>query len=691
MADFAETNNESMRQAGRIGPRLIAVALVVAALGLPVNHVFSYAPLLVATVLIFGGRLAVRRSAWFGAGIAALMAVVLPLILAPALIAEGDNMFLPGRPGNALERQLPADVYQFMQAEFDALYPPSVRCKAGAPGCWAGSSPDRAYAFSADGVFDKALYSRAVSGIEFSDPVSWRLGFINDLRYNWYTDAPDVHRMDRNRAFWMGFSRWKLTMPWFAMFQFPADEVGANLCWSGDVLWPSADGHYAPLHHASTACRQLAPEDAGRKIFAVAIRPDTLAVALRAPAMIEARQILCNLVRLLAVIVVLALLVSVRPRNLRRPFILFGLALAVIAIDDASFIGGWRPMDGGDDGLFYTGTGRAILQHLLDGNLAAALAGGEDVFYYGGPGLRYFRALEMIVFGDTNFGYLSIVLAMPLIVLALFKRFLADEIAWPLALVFTALPLGDIFGTSFFHYGKWAGRGFADPLAHILLIWGVLVIVGRRDGLSQKAAVAAGAALLFALAVFTKPIVAPMAGVMLGGAGLAALAQRQWPRFVGMCIGFLPVLAMPLHNWYFGHAFVLLSSNASVPSIYVMPPSAYGAALLELVRLEFSGEHLRAATTQICEWLSGPSGLRAFIPLHAAAVIIVGYVTFRGRAFDPWLRLIGAAVLCEYAVALVYAATPRYFFAMWLLTALIVAACLAPLASGLARRQKRPA
>jgi hypothetical protein len=297
----------------------------------------------------------------------------------------------------------------------------------------------------------------------------------------------------------------------------------------------------------------------------------------------------------------------------------------------------------------------------------------------------------MIVFGDTNLGYLSIVLAMPLIVLALFKRFLADDVAWPLALVFTALPIGEIFGTSFFHYAKWAARGFADPLAHILLIWGVLVIVGRRNGPSPKTAAAAAAALLLALAVFTKPLVAPMAGIMLGGAGLAALARRQWPRLIGLCVGFLPVLAMPLHNWYFGHSAVLLSKNALLPSLYVMPPSAYGAALLELARLDFSGEHLRAATAQLGDWLSGPSALRVLIPLHVAAVAIVGYVTFRGRAFDPWLRLIGAAVLGEYAVDLVYAATPRYFFSMWLLTALVVATYLAPLASGLAWRQKKPA
>ena len=145
-----------------------------------------------------------------------------------------------------------------------------------------------------------------------------------------------------------------------------------------------------------------------------------------------------------------------------------------------------------------------------------------------------------------------------------------------------------------------------------------------------------------------------------------------------MCIGFLPVLWMPFHNWYFGHQFVLLSSNAQLPGTYVMPPSAYVSALLELIRLDFAGEHLHNALVQTGDWLSGPSQLRIFIPLHAAAVAVVAYVTVRGREFDPWLRLLGAALLGEYFVAMIYLSTPRYFFEMWLLTALVVAAYLEP-------------
>ena len=46
----------------------------------------------------------------------------------------------------------------------------------------------------------------------------------------------------------------------------------------------------------------------------------------------------------------------------------------------------------------------------------------------------------------------------------------------------------------------------------------------------------------------------------------------------------------------------------------------------------------------------------------------------RGRGFDPWLRLVGAAALAQHAVALFYADTARYHFLTWLLTLLVCAA-----------------
>ena len=95
--------------------------------------------------------------------------------------------------------------------------------------------------------------------------------------------------------------------------------------------------------------------------------------------------------------------------------------------------------------------------------------------------------------------------------------------------------------------------------------------------------------------------------------------------------------------------------------------------LRELVTLDFSGEYLTRALMQFANWLTGPAESYATVPLNAAGVAILIYVVVRGRRFDPWLRLIGAAALAQHAVALFYnAAIARYHYLTWFLTMLVV-------------------
>ena len=60
----------------------------------------------------------------------------------------------------------------------------------------------------------------------------------------------------------------------------------------------------------------------------------------------------------------------------------------------------------------------------------------------------------------------------------------------------------------------------------------------------------------------------------------------------------------------------------------------------------------------------------------------------RGRQFDPWLRLIGAAALAQHAVALFYnAAIARYHFLTWFLTMLVVMVLLREVGIGWLQRR----
>ena len=654
--------------------KFTALLLGIAAVGLPVNNFADYALLAAMAVVIFSGEIRLSANAWLGAAVLAAVAIAGQTMLAPPRIDEGHNVFLPSP---VLEQGLPADVYRHLKDEFDKTYPPAVRCAPGSTGCWQNGGrdaglPDRPFAFSADGIFQKSPLSRSVTEIDFSDPVWLRLGFINENKYNWYTAAPDLHRADRDRAFYMGFSRWHLAMPWFEMIRLPSAMVGGKLCWRGDVMWESAGDRFALWRGDS--CRDIEPADAGRRVVGIAIQADTLAMRLTPPWSVWWLQLLRTTLTVAAAAGIVLTLVRVEARRLFVPFVVSGLAILVIAVDDASFLGGVRPFDGGDDGLFYEGYGRAILQKLLAGDILGALEGGEKVFYYGGPGLRYFRALEHVVFGESFLGYLSLVLLLPFLVWWLFRRFLPELWALALTLLFVAVPVGMIFGTAFPDYVKWAGRGFADPAAYILFIAGLLPIVGiNAAGPSGKFTPAFFGALLLALGICMKPIIAPAAAVLLGGAGLYALYLRQWPRLAGLCIGFLPVLSMALHNWYFGRVFVLFSSNSGDADLLVMPPSAWLAAVGDLVTLNFSGGTLSRAFFQIANMLSGPSESYATIPLNAAGLAILIAVVVRGQTFDPWLRLIGACALAQHAVALFYnAGVGRYHFLTWFLTMVVV-------------------
>jgi hypothetical protein len=137
--------------------KLAALVLVVAALGLPVNDLFRYGLLVIATVIIVAGAVSCRRARWIGALAAVILCALAQVWLAAPRIEEGHNVFLVDGAGGVFEDALPPAAFRFMAAEFDAKYPPARRCDPKQEGCWRGQAfPRQAFAFSADGIYDRA-------------------------------------------------------------------------------------------------------------------------------------------------------------------------------------------------------------------------------------------------------------------------------------------------------------------------------------------------------------------------------------------------------------------------------------------------------------------------------------------------------------------------------------------------------
>ena len=108
-----------------------------------------------------------------------------------------------------------------------------------------------------------------------------------------------------------------------------------------------------------------------------------------------------------------------------------------------------------------------------------------------------------------------------------------------MTLIFVAIPIGVLFGSSLVQYVKWAARGFADPAAYILFLAGFALLVRRNTkGPRATFAVAWGGGFLVALALLVRPNIAPLAGVLLAGSGIAALCQQKFARLSGLCVAF---------------------------------------------------------------------------------------------------------------------------------------------------------
>jgi hypothetical protein len=653
--------------------KLVMLAAMVAVIGLPINHLFHYLLLVLAVIVLTVSRVTARRRSWAIAIVVVLAAMVGRIAVDVPRIEEGHNAFLPDGVDNALVSGLPPDVYRAMAAELDRAYPPEIRCQPGTPWCWQNSErPKRVYAFSFDGIYDKPAYSRRVTGIDFSDAEWQRLGFVNELTYNWYTKSTtDVDRGRPRRGLQRLYRPWHITMPHFVMFSFPAAFVGSQLCWRGTVLWEGADQRFTPLPRSDGACRELAPADVGKRIFGLGIARDApLAMRLQPTAGIRLLQLYQPALALLVVVALLFLLLRWHPRRLVLPLTLVGLSLLVMTANDATLLGGLRPFDGGDDGLVYDGWSRVMAQRLLAGDIIGALQGLEPVFNFT-PGSRYLRTVEHFFSGETYFGYVSLLLLLPLLVFCLFRRYFAARTALAAALIFIAIPAGALFGSTFYLYVKHAAHGYGDTAAAVLFLAGIITLIGRsRRGPSARFVPAFGAALLFAVAVCVRPNLAIGAAILLGGAGLAALWQRQDWRLAGLCIGFLPVFSMALHNWYYGGVFVLFSRHTGIAAAMPMPPQAYLAALWDLLRLDFGSGDLARGALQLRRLLVGPSESVAMIPVHAAALVTIVRVLL-SRRYDGWLRLVAAAALGLYTPALFFIYSDRYQILAWLLTLLI--------------------
>jgi len=619
--------------------KLLLGVLVTLGIGLPINTLWQAVVLAGALVLIACADLRPARRPLLLLGLVFLAGQLLNWLARAPAWEEGHNLFAPSDRNLAgVYRKLPPLALETFAGEY-ALANPAVPCDRAAKLPWEAPAPCRddlvireLFDRSADGIFQAGEHTRMVRKVDLAPERPLSAGLLFDSNSVWH-----ISRENPN----------KTPLSYYVAYRIIPALEGSNLCWSGTLVWERRSATERAA--AGGTCRALTREDVGERLWgfqAAESRP--LRLSLVPSGSLRARFALQNLVVLLTTATLLW--AGLQPRSLRwRMPALYAVSLAAIYAVAPHLFGGLPGRNDDRDPLLYLSWGRDITFNLLQGEFARALEGGEPVYVFM-PGMRYFRAMESFLFGDSGLGYAICLAFIPLIVYGLARQISRRNS------LFVALML--ISATMLVRAARTAADGYGDPLGFLLIALAVLLFMRSTDALLQPAgagvdrSVAAAFALL-GLAIFVRPnfvLVGILAcGVWVCCRGWRALLSRR----VLECAGILIVLALPLHNLVFGHRFVPLTLASTLPDALTAPPATYAAAAGELLRFA-PGEAFNVISRKLLGWwLPG-----RWVLFFGSLLIVV-----LPRAISPKLRLLAAIAFVLQAPHVFYRAGSREMMA----------------------------
>ena len=205
---------------------------------------------------------------------------------------------------------------------------------------------------------------------------------------------------------------------------------------------------------------------------------------------------------------------------------------------------------------------------------AGFLEGGEKVFYYGGPGLRYFRAHRARRV-RRKLSRLSLACSAAAVVVSrLFRRFLPERWSLALILLFVAVPIGTLFGTSSCSTSNGRARDLPIRRPISCSSAGILPSSAHRGPAEISAgifrrAVARACHLHEADRRARRRGTARRRRACRALSSAMAAARRHCASASCRCSRWRCTTGS------IGHVFVLFSANSRDSNLLVMPPSAY--------------------------------------------------------------------------------------------------------------------
>ena len=614
-------------------------------LGMPILYFWKMIILFFSILVLFSAD-RVKRWQYQCVAYGVFLICLVSVFLIPKLeIQEGSNSYLPAGEGRSEYTELPADINHAFLQRFMQIYPPEHWCNPEEYGCWRYfGRTGGTYAFSSSSFWENAKYSRIVNDINFTSVGNFNGGFLNNIsavlgNNNWYDHVSDVRRN---------------AMPFFVMYEIPRELVGSFLCWQGDVWWGSKEGYQQLSVLDTEQCRLVRQADIDQRIYGFSILPEKpLAIRLDLANQIKFYQ---WLERLLQILGCLSLLSLFKYRRKSTFFIfcigLLGLCCYVIWLDPDITRHNYPIAGGGGDGLTYISYGHHIFYSLAQGQWMEALRGVESVFYFM-PGARYIWALFKLLFGDTNIGYMLMLLTTFTIVSIITLRMMLPWLA-VITIIFFYLFFAKTFFVLMLHSS-------AEGLGYTFFLCAFLLAIYRNslEYISYFKLWSIG--FFMFLAVFCRPNLAIAALFFISFLAFLFLKKQYWKKTAALGLGFSCIIFLPWHNYYYGNEWVFLTSAMDISVNLHITPITYWIAIQQWLNIlpNDSSSALAAVSHHWKLWLP--------TLWHQCAIIIFLIGLF-------WVRnwkclLLALSILGLQIPLLFWSPFGRYAVLAWLLTA----------------------
>tara|TARA_A100000171_G_C2133415_1_gene148276 strand:+ start:973 stop:2982 length:2010 start_codon:yes stop_codon:yes gene_type:complete len=616
--------------------------------GLPLNH-FGLVALLFMGLWLFGlDRFSLKKG-----GIAASCLLILKILegLIPhPLIEEGHNVFHPVSHTWSQTSTLPEKIQQELLNDFNKSYPPEKRCDKAIYGCWQYFiTEQKDFAWSADGYFQKTDLSRRISYIDHESLATTKIGTINDNIYNFFDFKSDVKRHK---------------MPYYFFYSLPQAFAGSHLTITGKTFTETEEGYIK--QDSQTPYQIIIPND-GLKFYALNIDPEKkLQITLHKTLLHRIYESLGFFLILLVPALIFRVLFGYPSwKKIKIPFLSISSFFLTCLIIRPSVFTSYPILPGGGDGLVYEGFGRQILQALAQGDIAETFRGGESVYYFM-PGLRYIKALEKVLVGESFMGLMTLVSLTGFFLYKMVQNFLSEKASFRVFAIFCFLPLFERFGFAAYHFVQKTYSGHGEPLAIMLFFTGASFMM-RKDRPKQPILTFL-ACFLFSVSAFIRPAYLVPIGFfticyfvydLSNAYNIKKAFKKIIPYF-----GYVFLLVMPLHNYIFGKEFVLTTSAATHPVNLHVTFTDYIVFLKEILRINFQNEVVLKVFKHLDEW-NGPSDFYRLLPLFYVFVH-----TFQKKT-PLAIRALSMAALSSHILLLFYIAVGRYAYLAWTLTLIV--------------------